>query len=70
MKDAIHRTAFKACMCTINSFVGYAIVKMKTSSMWWKRLDHERAYIYLAIDYTTQFCVSTEIVVNVNTLLC
>ena len=56
-------------MCTINSFVGYAIVKMKTSSMWWKRLD-KRAYIYLAIDYTTQFCVSTEIVVNVNTLLC
>ena len=52
-------------MCTINSFVGYAIVKMKTSSMWSKR-----AYIYLAIDYTTQCCVSTEIVVNVNTLLC
>ena len=54
-------------MCTINSFVVYAIVK--TSSMWSKRLD-KRAYIYLAIDYTTQCCVSTEIVVNVNTLLC
>ena len=45
-------------MCTINSFVVYAIVKMKTSSMWSKRLD-KRAYIYLAIDYTTQCCVST-----------
>lgn len=69
MKDAIHRTAFKACMCTINSFVGYAIVKMKTSNTWSKQLD-KRAYIYLEIDCSTQCYVSTEIVVNVNTLLC
>ena len=69
MKDAVHCTAFKACMCTINSFVGYAIVKMKTSNTWSKQLD-KRAYIFLEIDYTTQCYVSTEIVVNVNTLLC
>ena len=56
-------------MCTINSFVGYAIVKMKTSNAWSKQLD-KRAYIFLEIDYTTQCYVSTEIVVNVNTLLC
>ena len=56
-------------MCTINSFVGYAIVKMKTSNTWSKQLD-KRAYIFLEIDYTTQSYVSTEIVVNVNTLLC
>ena len=56
-------------MSTINSFVGYAIVKIKTSSTWSKRLD-KRAYIYLEIDYTTQCYVSMEIVVNVNTLLC
>jgi len=56
-------------MCTINSFIGYAIVKMKTSSTWSKRLD-KRAYIYLEIDYSTQCCVSMEIGVNVNTLLC
>ena len=56
-------------MCTINSFVGYAIVKIKTSSTWSKRLD-KRAYIYLEIDCSTQCYVSMEIVVNVNTLLC
>ena len=56
-------------MCTINSFVGYAIVKMNTSSTWSKRLD-KRAYIYLEIDYSTQSCVSMEIVISVNTLLC
>ena len=52
-------------MCTINSFVGYAIVKMKTSNTWSKQLD-KRAYIYLEIDCSTQCYVSTEIVVNVN----
>ena len=59
----------RSCMCTVRSFVGYAIVKMKTSSTWSKLLD-KRAYIYLEIDYFTQCCVSMEIVVNVNTLLC
>ena len=59
----------RSCMCTINYFVGYAIVKMKTSCTWSKLLD-KRAYIYLEIDYFAQCCVSMEIVVNVNTLLC
>ena len=45
------------------------IVKMKASNTWSKQLD-KRAYIFLEIDYTTQCYVSTEIVVNVNTLLC
>ena len=55
-------------MCTIKSFVGYAIVKMKTSCTCSKLLD-KGAYIYLEIDYFAQCCVSVEIVVNVNTLL-
>ena len=67
MQSIVQR--LRSCMCTINSFVGYAIVKMKTSSTWTKRLD-KRAYIYLEIDYSTQCCVSMEIVVNINTLLC